>query len=229
MLVQSTIIAVLLTVAVRCFLEEELTSPHDFDISLNAGEPSLFADVFDSSLTEHLDYNDLTLASLQPTNEDIFKNTVLSPQPLASLLSDQPSSCLSDTSPNLSGRSSGSDQDVDYISQPNFCFQDPAKEQPLIKLPDLFDLLPPDPEADPVDLYLDRVFPRRPVCPGLSYTFRLCCDPRGSTRQVNDCVTCKFFTLANLLFSYIMLMYVDSRLRGAQVPRSKKYLVLYHI
>jgi hypothetical protein len=228
MLVYPIVVAVVLTIAVRGFLEEESTSPGDFDILFNPDEPNLFADVFDSPPTKNLGYDDLSLGSLQPKNEDTFENVVLSPEPLASLSSYQTSPCQGDNPLSLFGRSSGSDLDVGYISQSNLCYQDPAKVQPPIVLPKLFDLLPPNPEPDPVDLYPGPVFPRRPVCPGLTYMFRLCCD-RGSTREVEDCVTCTFFTLANRLFFYIMLMCVDSRLRGAQMPRSQTNLVLHHL
>lgn len=200
-------IPILLFIAAHCYaLSEETTEPPGF-VDLE-GQQDPFSSVFDLPSTDNAAPEDQTWASsLQPIDEYTSENVIFSSSlPSDSLPPDESSPCLGvgeDTSPSLFGRSDDWNVDEDYtVSQTGVCFQNPD-EQPSLTIPNLLDLPPPDTNADPDDFLIPSlVFPRRPVCPSLSYYFRLCCDSRGRPNIVWDCVICNLTLLSfRILFN----------------------------
>lgn len=200
----SCISIALVAIAARCVRGEGLTGPDTFVDS--EGQDDLFSNTFDLSPNDNPAPEDPNWVSLQPVNGYTSENIQLSSQPSDSPASYEPSPCLGDYNPpDIFGRSDDSGI-VDNIVPPDFCFQNPdqvpSTEKVPLTIPNLLDLFQPGPE----NLIPSDTFPRRPVCPGIGFFFRLCCSPGGRTGYVFGCVICTYM----LFFGFFTLFQVSS-------------------
>ena len=180
-------LSLVLSIATHCtyVLGEELTGSDDF---VGFGGQGLFDNTFDLSSSDVPTFEDPTLGSLQAIDGYTSENALFSPPPPDLLSADQASACLTGDSSNLFGRSDGLDME-NFVAQSDFCFQEPDKpstELPPLTLPNLFDLLQPDPEK----LFPSDTFPKRPVC-SRDYPYRLCCEGAREDGMVWDCIECE--------------------------------------
>lgn len=139
-------------------------------------------------------------SSLEPIGADIYtsaadnSNAIMSsPSPtLNDAFLSSADVCLTGDQSLSEGLFARSPDETTVVeAPPNFCFQKPDTEKlPPLTLPNLFDLLQPDDQNDPLAPF--DTFPRRPVCPGRNFMHLLCCerDREKETGFVWDCEKC---------------------------------------